>query len=506
MKEKEDDFDFQNFLVSSYFEEQSEHKFFGIITSKAQKMCADKIKHKIYELITTMNSDFINLSNLKKYVFEGIPDEIQSLRSLTWKLLFNYLPSNCSIWEDFLDSKRLEYFQIMEKYVINEEVESKHISSNTSNTSNRSNTIKNSNKNSSSELSKVIYDKVDTEILDADNHIIVDKTANTSTSNKNQDHTNVNENLHIENLHITGLGENKSKKIKKSVTSDHPLSNTDNSIWKNRFLDKELTAEIDKDVRRTRSHMHFFFMPTNNEFFKSENIGNYVDYVEKKRNEVKSQKNNSKTKYEAHADVLTRILFIYAKLNPEVRYIQGMNEVLAPIYYCFSLDQNPYFSKYREADAYFCFSNLMSVIKDVFIRVNDNRPNGINSRITNIFSILVTLDKDLSQKFLDQKIEIHYFAFRWVTLLLTQEFEMPDVLRLWDSVLSHENLYEIISFLCVSIFNLKRKELINADFSGIMESMQSLEKIDVEILVKTAEKLNNEYNIKMKEKKANNKK
>jgi len=38
---------------------------------------------------------------------------------------------------------------------------------------------------------------------------------------------------------------------------------------------------------------------------------------------------------ETHSDVMSRILFIYAKLNPGIKYTQGMNEVLAVIYYCF---------------------------------------------------------------------------------------------------------------------------------------------------------------------------
>lgn len=38
---------------------------------------------------------------------------------------------------------------------------------------------------------------------------------------------------------------------------------------------------------------------------------------------------------ETHADVLARILFIYAKLNPGVKYVQGMNEILATLYYAF---------------------------------------------------------------------------------------------------------------------------------------------------------------------------
>lgn len=32
------------------------------------------------------------------------------------------------------------------------------------------------------------------------------------------------------------------------------------------------------------------------------------------------------------------ILILFAKLNPAIRYVQGMNEVLAPIYYVFSTD------------------------------------------------------------------------------------------------------------------------------------------------------------------------
>lgn len=32
------------------------------------------------------------------------------------------------------------------------------------------------------------------------------------------------------------------------------------------------------------------------------------------------------------------ILLLFAKLNPAIRYVQGMNEVLAPIFYVFSTD------------------------------------------------------------------------------------------------------------------------------------------------------------------------
>lgn len=38
---------------------------------------------------------------------------------------------------------------------------------------------------------------------------------------------------------------------------------------------------------------------------------------------------------ETHADVLLRMLFVFGKLNKGIGYVQGMNEIIAVLYYCF---------------------------------------------------------------------------------------------------------------------------------------------------------------------------
>ena len=43
---------------------------------------------------------------------------------------------------------------------------------------------------------------------------------------------------------------------------------------------------------------------------------------------------------EAHWEVLERILFIYAKLNPGQGYVQGMNEIIGPLYHAFAADKD----------------------------------------------------------------------------------------------------------------------------------------------------------------------
>ena len=179
-----------------------------------------------------------------------------------------------------------------------------------------------------------------------------------------------------------------------------------------------------------------------------------------------------------------------------MRYIQGMNEILAPIYYCFSQDKSEYFcnSESVEADAYYCFSNLMEELKDVFLRSKDNTENGINTRIKHLTDVLRVTDREVYNLFYDEKVEVQFFAFRWYTLLLTQEFEMPEILRLWDSILSDRKLLNFMIYICLAIIRIKRNEIIEKDFATIMLSMQNLEKIEIEKLIYTAVDILTEYN------------
>jgi hypothetical protein len=52
------------------------------------------------------------------------------------------------------------------------------------------------------------------------------------------------------------------------------------------------------------------------------------------------------------AQEMRRALFMYAKLNPGLRYIQGMNELIAPLYYLFKNDPDPHVQAYAEADVF----------------------------------------------------------------------------------------------------------------------------------------------------------
>jgi hypothetical protein len=225
------------------------------------------------------------------------------------------------------------------------------------------------------------------------------------------------------------------------------------------FSDNYFLSEIIKDIKRTRTHMHFF---------------------------------TSKCSVsETHMDVLTRILFIFGKIHPDVAYVQGMNELVAVIYYSFSRDPNPFFLDHLESDVFYCFENLMLELKEVFQSDKDLCESGIHNKINNISYLLESHDPQLYEHFKIEKIELEYFMFRWYTLLFTQEFNMPETIRIWDSILTQNDKFEFVSYLCLAIVVINRQVLLNKDFSNIMFVMQKLDLLDISIekLISTAVEL-----------------
>lgn len=174
---------------------------------------------------------------------------------------------------------------------------------------------------------------------------------------------------------------------------------------------------------------------------------------------------------EAHWEVVERILFIYAKLNPGQSYVQGMNEIIGPIYYVFASDPDPEFRsqlsfffffviltllrkifvEFAEADCFFCFTSVMSEIRDFFIKTLDESESGIKGMMAKLLTLLKEKDIDVWQRLRDQELFPQYYSFRWITLLLSQEFPLPDVVRIWDSLFADEHRYNFLIKVCCAM-------------------------------------------------------
>ena len=163
----------------------------------------------------------------------------------------------------------------------------------------------------------------------------------------------------------------------KAKIIDHPLSRATDSSWKQFYDDKLQWEEIEKDVKRTRVELMFFQMAVDPSKNSQEEVKRLEMQAATKKSDLSPD--DIANYIESHADCMARILFVYAKLNKGIRYVQGMNEVLAILYYCFWKfgSDSVISTQYMESDLFFSFSNLMSEIKDGFLRDLDKEDSGI---------------------------------------------------------------------------------------------------------------------------------
>ena len=273
--------------------------------------------------------------------------------------------------------------------------------------------------------------------------------------------------------------------IWKSLIGFYPLNNLEQ--WKDETINK---SKIYEDLLKK-----YDYYPKN---IKEEQDKNLIDQINKDlprtRFDCDFYVNNSN-----NYDTLRRILFLYANEHSDVHYIQGMNEIIAIIFYIFSKDDNPFIEKYKESDSYFIFEKLMEEIKDIFIMENINYSQlFIKEQIEQIKKILKKIDSELINYFEDIGVEIDNFVMRWLLVLFAQEFTMDVAVNFYDRVFTQKNKIKFICYISAAIIEKNKNTLIKLDNGGIMEWAQELQnkmnEIDITNIVQLALKIQKQYN------------
>ena len=246
---------------------------------------------------------------------------------------------------------------------------------------------------------------------------------------------------------------NKYRDIKKFY-KDYPNNITEEE-------DIKILAQIDKDLPRTRSEINFY--------------------------KEKSNFNKDETNY----DILRRILFFYSKRNTDVGYVQGLNEIVAIIYYIFSLDENIYIKPFVESDTFFCFEILMEEIKPVFMMHNVNYSQlFISMQIRHINDILKETEPDLFDYFGKINLVMDVFLMRWLMVLFTHEFTFEGSITFLDRIFTQKNKMKFICYISVAILVLNKKKLMKMEMEEIVFWAQEFGSIlknnNIDEIVKTA--------------------
>uniref|UniRef100_A0A1D1XUB7 TBC1 domain family member 13 n=2 Tax=Anthurium amnicola TaxID=1678845 RepID=A0A1D1XUB7_9ARAE len=166
-----------------------------------------------------------------------------------------------------------------------------------------------------------------------------------------------------------------------------------------------------------------------------------------------------------------------------------MNEVLAPLFYVFRTDPDEDNAVSAEADTFFCFTELLRQFKDYFCL--DKSVFGIRSTITKLSLLLKKHDEELWRHLeVTTKMNPQLYAFRWIILLLTREFNFADSLQIWDTILSDpEGPQETLPRICCAMLILVRRRLLAGDFMYNLKLLQNYPSTNINHLLFVANKL-----------------
>ena len=268
-------------------------------------------------------------------------------------------------------------------------------------------------------------------------------------------------------------------------------------LEKKEYTSKEILEQIIKDVYRTNTQFSFFFQPTDkNKTLNNEEILNIYN---KRKNwdfsNIEEVYKYDNFENETHSDVLTRILFTYSSIIQDVSYHQGMNEILAPIYYSFSYDKLYLEEKEEdiEADSFWSFYFLLHGIKNNF--EEDQEGLFYKSEILN--ECLKIVDENIYNKLIEKNVKCEFFCLRWFIVLFGQDFDMGDVLRIWDFVFSCENKNELLFYVCLSVIKLREDTIINGEMNDILQRFQNLRDLICDDVVFLAADIRNKWKNKL---------
>jgi len=222
--------------------------------------------------------------------------------------------------------------------------------------------------------------------------------------------------------------------------------------------DLQLLDEIRKDVIRTHPDLRFFLEP-------EEDLG--------------------QKRYAA----LERILYVWAKLNKGVRYVQGMNEIVGTLYFVLAHDADTEWAEEAEADTYFLFNSILVEMRDVFVPDLDEADTGIHGRISNMINLLSLHDPEVRCHLDSVGIDPSFYSVRWLTTLLSREFLLPDTIRLWDSMFASTHKDNFLRYVGVTMVMVIRDQLLEGDFSACLRLLQAYPPCNLDKLLESSRAL-----------------
>lgn len=172
--------------------------------------------------------------------------------------------------------------------------------------------------------------------------------------------------------------------------------------------------------------------------------------------------------------------------------MQGYNELLTPIYYVFYQAREFFDDDFQllEPLIYYCFQNLLTETHLHELYQTEDKSSTIMHNL-DLFSLKIAKHLPQVYAFL-KRSDAHplFYCYRWFNLLFSQEYDMPNILHIWDALFcNYSDLVNYAFYIGLSHLNLAADEIINKPPDKLLSFLQKISvevDIDFKVLLMTA--------------------
>ncbi|KAG9010927.1 GTPase activating protein [Tulasnella sp. JGI-2019a] len=238
------------------------------------------------------------------------------------------------------------------------------------------------------------------------------------------------------------------------------------------FNSPEIVEErhrIDVDCRRTdRTHPLFATLPSDSALPLSPTSIS-----------VPGDDSGGHTPANRHVETLSVILLTYHIYEKELGYVQGMSDLLSPIYVVCGGD---------EVESFWCFVKTMERMNRNFLRDQ----SGMKKQLLTLQQLLRMMDPELYKHFEKTDSLNLFFCFRWILIWFKREFVFDDVIKLWDCLWTDYYSTQFVLFVALAVLESHRDVILRylVEFDEVLKYCNELSMtIDLDSTLAQAEVL-----------------
>ncbi|KAI8887018.1 RabGAP/TBC [Backusella circina FSU 941] len=169
-------------------------------------------------------------------------------------------------------------------------------------------------------------------------------------------------------------------------------------------------------------------------------------------------------------ETMKEILVSYNYYNTELGYVQGMSDLLAPLYVAMG----------DEAMAFWVFAKFMDRMKYNFLMDQ----TGMHGQLSTLSNLVQFMDPVLFKRLEEANSTNMFFSFRWLLVWFKREFEWQDVIRLWEILWTDWLSDRMIVFVALAVIDEQREKILN-EFEQCDEIYQYMNDLSGKISLET---------------------